>query len=150
MLGRCLKSGHLILFAGYVLLANLLYNYVRDDFMRANFRNDLMGGPFAITWEGIGLSLLGGILFCLPAILGICRAKGRVKVAVWNLAFGAVCLILALSRIWVFTVLARVPLSDFLAALASPVFLELLMPFCAVLLFVQAFSRMPEEEPQTS
>ena len=131
MIGKFFKETyHLILFVGYVLLANLI--------LRSNAIRSL--DEFGIAYSTIGLSLLGAGILSIPSIVNLITIKGLKKIILRNLFFGIICLLLSLSRLWVYTVLARLSISPFILSLSTPVFLESLLPFCAGLFFVKSLS----------
>ena len=129
MVGKFFReSYHLILFVVYVLLANLILRSMRYS------------DEFVIAYSTIGLSLLGAGILSIPTIVSFIKTKGHKKIIVRNLIFGVICLVLSLSRLWVYTVLARLSISPFLLSLSTPIFLENVLPFCAGLYFVRSLS----------
>lgn len=143
MIAKSLKNTYyLILFIVYVFIANIIYYYVMENSMQL--------GQFMLTYTAIGLSLLGAGILSLPTIVQNIKGKGAKKLVIRNLVFGTVCLVLSLSRILVFTLLSRMGIGILLMSLAVPVYLEILLPFCAGLFFANSITTNVSKDGSTT
>lgn len=116
------RNYHLYLFIVYILLANLLLYALQAG-------RSLLFHPNLAMFLRVALSFLGGVLLSLPALMQALRA-GRRVLRTGRLLFAGVCLLLALSRLLLYTAFSRAPLNPLLLSLGSP-FLEAVCGLCA-------------------
>lgn len=128
------RAYHLYLFIVYILFANLLL-YTLEAGRGLLFR------PNLAMFLRVALSFLGGLLLSLPALMQVLRA-GRRVLRTGRLVFAGACLLLALSRLLLYTAFAWPPLNPLLLSLGSP-FLEAVCGLCAGAYLAKAWEPAP-------
>ena len=121
-----------IVFVLYILICNICM-YLLEE------KNVIIANPALVCGCRIGLSFIAGFIVQSQDIIHIFSAGRNINFVKGNLIFSCICLGLALSRIWMYTLFAKAELNLFTLSLANPIMLEYILAFCAGIYFVRTW-----------